>query len=362
MGGSQKEAAMNFLGGILHWVLPQVIFVGVMITFFIIKRILFGHLIKWSEKTTVRWDDILVRALRTPLTLIMIVMALWVTHHFLTLPQELKELIPISARLMIVLSMLLFSDRFIVGMLNEYASQYPAIESSQRVFRVVTHIVTGLFAGLFILNALGISITPFLASLGIGSMAIAFALQDTLSNAFAGMHMMIDRPVSRGQFVAFGDGREGFIESIGWRTTRIRLGSNNIVIIPNSKLSGSIITNYDMPTTESYIIIEGVVCFQNDLERVEFFILEEATKLMSEHPMGLKQFHPSVRFTQLDDSGVKFVASLGVKRYIDQGVIRSQFIKAIQKRFKAEGVQLPAPRFVYFPKEKNLNEVPAEQV
>ena len=94
------------------------------------------------------------------------------------------------------------------------------------------------------LDSLNISITPLLTTLGIGGLAVALAFKDTLANFFAGLYVLADRPIRVGDLVKIEGGPEGYVESIGWRSTRIRTLANNIAILPNSKVSESMITNY----------------------------------------------------------------------------------------------------------------------
>ena len=91
-----------------------------------------------------------------------------------------------------------------------------------------------------ILAALGIQITPILTALGVGGLAVALALQDTLSNLFAGIHLLADRPIRSGDYVKVADTVEGHVEDIGWRSTRVRMLQNVVVTIPNKRVAESI--------------------------------------------------------------------------------------------------------------------------
>ena len=94
------------------------------------------------------------------------------------------------------------------------------------------------------LNAVGVSITPIITALGVGGLAMALALQDTLSNLFAGIHILAEHTIRIGDFIRLETGQEGYVEDISWRTTRIRMLPNNMVIVPNSKLAQSVVVNY----------------------------------------------------------------------------------------------------------------------
>ena len=97
------------------------------------------------------------------------------------------------------------------------------------------------------LESLGVPVAPLLTTLGIGSLAVALALQDTLANFFAGLHLLADRPVRPGDYIKLHEGEEGFVETIGWRSSRLRTTKNNIVVVPNQKLSQAILTNFHLP-------------------------------------------------------------------------------------------------------------------
>ena len=95
-----------------------------------------------------------------------------------------------------------------------------------------------LATGLLVLLAyLNISITPMLTALGIGGLAVALALQDTLANFFAGLHILVERPIFVGDYIRLESGQEGVVTDIGWRTTRIRTLSANMVVVPNTKIT-----------------------------------------------------------------------------------------------------------------------------
>ena len=117
---------------------------------------------------------------------------------------------------------------------------------------------------LIMLNYLGISIAPLITALGVGGLAMALALQDTLSNLFAGMHIMAEQTIRVGDFIRLETGQEGYVEDISWRTTRIRMLPNNMVIVPNNKLSQSVITNYYLPEQKMVLQVPVSVSYASD--------------------------------------------------------------------------------------------------
>ena len=143
-----------------------------------------------------------------------------------------------------------------------------------------------IIGGLVLLSGLGISVTPLLTALGVGGLAVALALQDTLSNFFAGIHLLMERPIRVGDFIRLESGQEGYVEDIGWRTTRIRMLPNNMVIVPNGKLAQSILTNYYLPEPRMAVLIPISVSYHADPDHIERVLVEEASGAIG-HLAGL---------------------------------------------------------------------------
>src|SRR4029079_4930090 len=135
---------------------------------------------------------------------------------------------------------------------------------------------------LVMLDSLGVQITPLLTALGVGGLAVALALQDTLSNLFAGVHLLADRPIRVGDYVKIAESIEGYVVDVGWRSTRVRTLGNNVVIVPNKRVAESIIVNYDMPERRMSLGVAVSVAYGSDPERVEAVVVDEATKAAAE--------------------------------------------------------------------------------
>ena len=122
---------------------------------------------------------------------------------------------------------------------------------------------------LVILTGLGLQITPILTALGVGGLAVALALQDTLANLFAGFYLTVAKHIRIGNYIKLSSGEEGYLVDIDWRASRLRQLTNNTVLVPNAKLSQSIVTNYHSPEHELVVTIEASVDYASDLDRVE---------------------------------------------------------------------------------------------
>jgi small-conductance mechanosensitive channel len=196
---------------------------------------------------------------------------------------------------------------------------------------------------MFFIDILGISITPLLASLGIGSLAVALALQDSLSNFFAGLYVAIDRPVEAGQYVRLEGGQEGFVTDVGWRSTRIRTTSNTVIVISNAKLMGGVITNFDLPERSLQVTIDVGVHYDSDLERVERVVLEVAREVTASCPFAQRGSEPGMAFKAFGESSVDLTAVLWADQFADAAPLKHAFIKKLHARFKKEGIAIPYP-------------------
>lgn len=213
---------------------------------------------------------------------------------------------------------------------------------------VLTKIVMVAVGGMLILDNLGISLTPILTTLGIGSLAVAIGLQDTLGNFFAGLYIKADRPIEIGHYVRLQSGGEGYVERIGWRSTRIRMLPDNMVVVPNSKLVQDNITNYYLPDKELAVLVEVGVAYGSDLEKVERVTVEVAREVLKTVPGGVRDFEPLIRYHGLGQSTIDFTAVLRAREFTDGTLLKHEFIKRLHVRYAAAGIVFPFPtRTVY---------------
>jgi len=188
-----------------------------------------------------------------------------------------------------------------------------------------------------------IDVTPLVAGVGLGALAISLALQSTLSNFFAGVHLLSDRPINVGNFIELDENTTGIIEDIGWRSTRIRMLTDNLLIIPNAKLAESNIINYSMPKEDFSIWVPCGVAYESDLKKVEKVTLEVAKEIQKTAPGAAKDFEPGFRYRDFGESNINFIAILRIEHPMDRFVVRNEFIKALKERFDKEKIEISWP-------------------
>ena len=227
-----------------------------------------------------------------------------------------------------------------------------AVVRSSSIIGNIIKVIVYCIGVLVILRSLGISITPILAGLGVGGLAVALALQDTLSNLFAGIQIISTKQINPGDFIKLESGQEGFVEDISWRYTALKTGANNIIIVPNSKLAGVIVSNYFLPDKEVVFDIAVGVDYNSDLQKVEEVTVKVLKEMQQASPDCVQHFEPFIRFQQFGESSIQLKAFLKAKTFGSQFLIKHELMKRIQKRYAEEGINIPYPvRNVFISKQ-----------
>jgi len=211
-------------------------------------------------------------------------------------------------------------------------------------------LISFYLVGLLILLAYyDVDITPIIAGLGVGGLAVALALQPTLGNFFAGTQIVSDRVVRVGDYIELNDGTRGYVTDIGWRSTRIRTQQNNMVIIPNSNLAASVITNFYGPTMEIGVIVNCGISYSSDLTKVQEVALDVARKVVAEMDEAAKDFEPRFYYEEFGDSNINFWVWVQAIDRLASFRLKSELIRQLHARFGQEGITInyPVRRLVY---------------
>ena len=194
---------------------------------------------------------------------------------------------------------------------------------------------------LVILQSLGISVTPILAGLGVGGLAVALALQNTLSNLFAGLQIVSSGSLNKGDFIKLSSSESGYIVDITWRSTSIKNMANNIIIIPNNKLADMVIQNFTLPNAITSFDLDVGIAYNSNLEFVEKIAKMVAVEVLDAAEGAVKDEVPTVRFIGFGNTGITMRISLTVSEYALQFKIRHLLLKTLYKRFLEEGIVIP---------------------
>jgi small-conductance mechanosensitive channel len=241
----------------------------------------------------------------------------------------------------VVLALIIFVDGIVRLWMRRAAARFPLLDES---YGPVTGIVRGLVVGiglLMFLQSVGISVTPIIASLGVGSLAIALALQETVKNIISGLFVIMDKTLQVNDFVRLQSGQEGWLTKLGWRSSRIQSADNRVVVVPNSQLVDSIVTNYRASDRGVTVVIDLSLVSANDLEQVERVTVEVAREVIATVEGCVRGFQPSVFFSGVSGGLISLTVSLQATNAEAVHNVRHEFIKRVTARYQREGVKIP---------------------
>ncbi|QLY29062.1 mechanosensitive ion channel family protein [Nocardia huaxiensis] len=233
--------------------------------------------------------------------------------------------------------------RLAAEVVTTLAKRLTGVTGSVSLFGTITRVIVFVLGVLITLDSVGVKITPLLGALGIGALAIALALEGTLANLFAGVHILASKTVHPGDFVKLDTGETGWISDVNWRTTTIQDIPGNFIIVPNRKFAEAILTNFHRPEQDMAVTVEVSTAYDSDLDHVEAVTMDVARRVMKELDVGFAGADPRVRFHTFGDSGIGFRVILRTRQYEDQYLLVSEFIKALHRRYDEEGIVFPFP-------------------
>ncbi len=326
-----------------HWITPICILLVSLLVGLWLRMFLVPRLLRWAAQTRWETDDVLIKAIRGPIVLWSLMGGVYLALKFSQLPPEAVDVAGPILKALWIFSVAWVSANTVSALILHYAARWEIALPMTSLTQNLAKLIILALGVLIILDSLGVKIGSLLAALGIGSLAVALGLQDTLSNLFAGLYITMSQNLRVGDYVKLEGGDEGYVDDIGWRSTTIRMLPNNLLIVPNSKISQAVITNYHLPSKELAVMVEVSVDYASDLERVERVTTEVGRDVMETVTGGVPGFEPIVRYHTFGDSGVQCTVVLRAKEFVDQYLIKHEFIKRLHRRYGQEGISIPFP-------------------
>lgn len=340
-----------------RWVLPVALAGGGILLGLLAETILLRRLRRFVERTPWQWDDLILSSIRGMAFVWFTAAGLYATLLAVALPDAFRSVLEDVLMILVILSLAVVAARGAAGAIRLWARRTTGGIPSTSLLQNVARGLVFLLGVFLIIENLGLDITALLTGLGIGGLAVALALQDTLSNLFAGFQIILARQVRNGDFVRLDTGEEGFVTDIKWRNTTIKSRiEDHEVIVPNAKLSNAIVTNYSLPATPYWVRLEIGVSYDSDLEKVEEVTLEVARRALEELEVG-EGAAPVLRYRAFGDSSIQFVVRVRVGTYAEQFAVRHTLVKRIHSRYREEGIEIPFPiRTLYAPRGFELRD------
>jgi small-conductance mechanosensitive channel len=324
--------------------------------YYFIKVILIGV----ARKTKTTFDDRLIQIVRTPFLFVIILYG--------AIQSVFKLHFTVGVQIYILqISIFIF---FIIGIYivyrvyNESLEAWAQKKGEQSMFNAVLKPILKkigisiILVGGFIvaLNASGIQITALLAGAGIMGIVIAFAAQDTLSNFFSGIHLLLDRPFKIGDVIYMEQGKYWRVVNVGMRSTRLySIFDHELVIMPNNSVANQKIINIVKPDAKIRKKIKVSVAYGTDLKKVTKILEDIAHK--HPHVVKEKDFQPLIRITDFGDSGIEFTLNLWIDEVMNQWVVLSDIRLEIDLQFKKEKITIPFPQRTLWINQKDKSEL-----
>jgi small-conductance mechanosensitive channel len=328
---------------------PLAVFALVMALGYLARRLLLHALGAWSSKTQSRTGTILADSLRGPVLIWIVILAVHLALQSSALPPRFTNWSTEPLRVLFILSLTLMSMRFAGELIRFHGAQIPGATPVTTLSQTLAQLTVLIIGVLIVLNQLRISITPILTALGVGGLAVALALQDTLSNLFAGFYVAVARQVRLGDYIKMDGGPEGYVTDISWRSTTIQTLGNNLVFVPNSKLAQAIVTNYYLPEKRLPVQLQVGVSYDSDPRQVERILLEVARAVAREVPAMLAEPAPSVSWDPgFGESSLGLSLNYSVADFPAQYGVRNLLRQRIFERFREERIRMPYPTRTVF--------------
>ena len=339
-----EEARAFVIDELEPWFWGTVVFVGFVVVALLFVRRALRFLAGKASGTGSAVDDTLVAALRRPSHVLILFagVVLWV--ELVPAPTLVTANLGTVGEVVLIVVIALFADGLVVEVIERRRPSSRVFATAGTVLRAMARVVLFVVAALMVLGTIGIAITPIVASLGVGSLAIGLALQSTLEDFIAGLLIAADQPVTIGDFIELGDRNlSGVVDTIGWRTTRILTLERTKVIVPNSALARATIINRSRPSPVLRFQAEVGVHYDSDLDRVARVVHEIAAWIQATHRHATRDFVPEVAFFAFGPSSVDLKVWLEATDWVHHFQVHDAFIRALHDRFRVEGIIIPYP-------------------
>jgi small-conductance mechanosensitive channel len=321
---------------------PAAIIAGALMLGVVFEAIVLKKLGDVIANSRFRGKEVIIRSVRGVTTLWFGIAGVRFALTRLSLDPNIATLLNHILLAALIASGAIVLTRIVGGLLRIHANRVEGLPSSSLLVNLARIIIV-VVAALVILQSVGVEIAPLLAALGVGGLAVALALQDTLSNLFSGVIIMAAKQLRPGDFVGLDTGEEGYVVDVTWRNTTIRTLGNNMVIVPNSSIAQSNITNYYQPERQMSVIVPVGVSYASDLQHVEDVTISVANEVMGEIEGGVPEFEPMIRFNNFGDFSIDFSVIMRTREVAQQYKIMHEFMKLLHRRYREEDIEIPYP-------------------
>lgn len=327
---------------VCQWASSVAIIIGSIIVIKLFKFFVLRRIKSWSLKTTTTWDNFIVQLLESSVLPLLYITAVYTALSILSLPASVDKLIDAAYMVAITFFVLKVLSATFKKFIHSYIHKEEDSESKEKQaagLLVVANIFIWMLGIIFLIDNFGYNVTTLIAGLGVGGIAIALAAQTVLGDLFSYFVIFFDRPFRIGDFIAVGD-KNGVIEYIGIKTTRIRTLSGEQLVCSNTDLTNSRLHNYKLMERRRVLFSLGVT-YQTGYEQLSE--IPEIVKdiITSKDKVQFDRGHFSAYGDfSLNFEFVYFVLDPNYNIYMD---IQQDIYLHIFKEFEAKGIEFAYP-------------------
>ncbi len=323
---------------------PIVIFLLTLGIGWLVRRLILKALRGWVARTQSRSGVVLIDVLAGPMIIWVVILAAHIAIQSSSLPAKISDRGAETLYFLWMVSVTLMATRLSGNLVRNFGDQIPGALPVTTLSQNLAQIGVLILGTVLVLDHYNYSIKTILTALGIGGLAVALALQDTLSNLFAGFYVAVARQVRLGDYVKLNTGEEGYVADIGWRSTTMRSLNSNMIIVPNAKLAQAIVTNYYLPEKRMSASFQVGVSYRSDPDQVEKVLSRSRGQGTADIPGMLADPAPAVSFDPgLGESSLGFTVSFTVAEFANQFSVRNELKKRVFRRFRQDRIEIPFP-------------------
>mgnify|MGYP000629508509 CR=1 FL=1 len=301
---------------------------------------------KLAEKTKTDIDDIIINRWNWPINLLILIASISLAVKEINFAESVSKTIDqaITTAMTLIFAYLVYvviDVTFIrIGKKITSKTESAIDDTLLNISHTSVKAAFVVIAILYVLSTWGIEISPLLASLGIAGIAVALALQQTLSNVFAGISLIMDKSIKVGDIVKLDTGEIGEVYSISLRSVRIKTFDNEMIIIPNTILANTKIQNLLLPDPTIRVNIDFSVEYGVDPEYVKRIVLEELNTMQ----IIDKTKEIRILFLEMGESSLNFRVMFWVDHINKKWPAHQEAITKIYRRLYKEGIGIPFPQ------------------
>lgn len=327
------------------------------------ERRVIKNIKKLASKTHWRYDKIIINSIQGFSILWFSLGGIAVASYIYPIPLTIQILINKVLIATFLGSATIVISRLLVGLLKAYTTDEQGISPLTSLFEFITKIVIYSLGVLIILQSIGIQITPLLTALGVGGVSIGLALQSPLANLISGVSIVMSGKVKPGNYIRLASGESGYVVDVELKYTVLKEITDNLLIIPNSKILSGSFKNFSLPNKTIILPVTLDVGYDSNLETVEKITLEVAnnllkTKIIEEEYLEEDIGEPFILYNKFDYFSINLTIYLKIyeREFFDHLELKHEFLKELHKKYRKEGIEIPFPiKSMYFPPQKDDN-------